>query len=255
METKTLGKNANNIIHEFNNLQLGGKSVVCPYHINPKSSRANLRVLSGKGSPEEIVLETEIYAKLGGLDLTKMSESEVRKFMIKRHIGIDCSGFIVHVLNEEVQERLGKKLWSVIIKKKRNIYSSLRYFLRPVENIGVADLTSDLNSSEIKNLNDVKAGDIIRFTSLKSEHGLHVLLIHEIELENDKLIKIKFVNSNRYYGDENGIRFGEIIINDNKLGLEKQKWIDLDYNGENYTYEAYIKDLSISGIYRLNIFK
>lgn len=255
MDKKSLGQNANKIIQDYKMLLLGGKSVVCPYYINPKTTRANLRVLIGKGNPEEITLETEICAKLGGLDLNSMSEDEIRKFMIKRHIGIDCSGFVVHVLNEETKEKFNKKLWSVIKKKNKNIYSSIRYFLRPVENIGVADLTSEINSYQIKNVNEVKVGDIIKMPSLKNEHGLHVLLINELEVEENQIKTIKFANSNRYYGDDNGIRFGEIKVIDDNKGLEQQQWIDPGSQGDNYTYESYIKDLSVSGIYRLNIFK
>src|SRR5688572_2012122 len=88
-----------NEIGKYFILQLGGKKVPCPYYINTKVVAGNLRVMSGKGTAEEIELETKIWAKVKGFDLETATVEDVRRFMTNMHIGVDCSGFVVNVLD------------------------------------------------------------------------------------------------------------------------------------------------------------
>lgn len=238
-------------IERYKNLNLGGKHVVCPYHINPKTQRANLRVLAGKGNPEEIELETSIYAKLGGLDLENMSSQDIRKFMSKRHIGIDCSGYVVHLLDVYAKEKRGKRIWDYIKKPNRsNIYSKMRYKLRPVENIGVADLTSDINAEKISKISDIQVGDLIKTHGLRHKDGLHILLVIETVRDDGHLISFKYTNSNRYYGDGNGIREGEVQIEDETLELKDQNWV-IDKGDKCYEYEGLLVNYEKNGIFRI----
>ncbi|MCA9382431.1 hypothetical protein KC660_03430 [Candidatus Dojkabacteria bacterium] len=241
-------------IKEFEELPIGKKKVRCPYHLNPKSQRANLRVLAGKGTPEEIVLETEIYAKLGGLRIDKMHEDEIRSFMQKRHIGIDCSGFVVHILDAYTLDKEKKHLWKFIRKEVSNPYQKIRYMLRPVENIGVADLTSEINSIKLQRITDIRPYDLIKTSALKQEEGLHVLMVTEVEKDSSgKTVSFKYTNSNRYYGEGNGIRFGTVIITDPISSLQAQRWLDdNDESGRNFVFDCIKKDFSKNGVYRLN---
>ena len=86
-------------IDRYFELRIGTQLVPCPYYINSKISSGNLRVMSGKGEADEIELEVRIWAKLKGLDLEQADVSQIRKFMQKLHIGIDCSGFIANVFD------------------------------------------------------------------------------------------------------------------------------------------------------------
>lgn len=242
-------------IEEFQKLPLGKKFVVCPYHLNPKTQRANLRVLAGKGIPEEIVLETEIYAKLGGLNINKMNEDEIREFMQKRHLGIDCSGFVVHVMDAYSMRNEKKHLWKFVRKSKTNLYDRIKYILRPVENIGVADLISEINSIKLQRITDIRPHDFIKSSALKAEEGVHILIVTEVEKDaSGKTSSFTYANSNRYYGDQNGIRFGKVLITKPLGGLHEQKWIDdVDEHGHNFVYESIVKHPEQNGIYRLNI--
>lgn len=241
-------KYVQDFIDEYLNLDLGGKKIVTPYYLNPKSSRFGLRVLIGKGSPEEIVLETNIYAKLRELDLYAMDENNIRNFMQKIHIGIDCSGFVTHILNTWLKGQGQKPVWKSLQFRNRNIYRKVARFLRPIENINVETLTGDINSERIFNLNEVKVGDMIRLSGY--ERGNHIALIVEVEKENGNIKRMKYAHSTQWYQDRNGVKYGEIIIKNSGNDLRNQEWNE-NYMGKNWTYEQLIKNYEDNGIRRL----
>jgi hypothetical protein len=109
-ETLSLPTAVFELIDAYMNLPLGGKAVPCPYHMNVRKERVGLRVLVGKGDPKEIVQEVKIWSKIKDFDLDKATNSQIREFMIDRSIGIDCSGFIVHIMGYVSTKYLKKKL-------------------------------------------------------------------------------------------------------------------------------------------------
>ena len=103
----SLPKSAQNVIDAYWNLKVSeGKHVRCPYFRNPRSGRDRwgLTAYSGKGSPQEIEDELRIIEKLENVDFSGMQESEIRDIMRKRKLGIECSGFIVRVLDAWTKE-------------------------------------------------------------------------------------------------------------------------------------------------------
>jgi hypothetical protein len=244
----SLPKQAQEIINEYFNLKLNGKKVPCPYYINIRALRMGLRVLIGKGTPEEIIQESLIYEKLRGVDFNKMSVSEIREFMIKRHIGIDCSGFVIHVLDFHLRGKKKKHLWSYLKYPKQNLYRKIARFLRPVENISVEFLTSDLNSEQIENLNYIQPGDLIRLRGLKG--GFHILLISEVLKHSGRVDSFKYVHATRWYNNAHGVREGEVQVKDANKSLSVQKWKD-EYHGRNWTYEEVCKDPKYAQVRRL----
>ena len=130
-----LHKTTQKIIAHYQNLDLGGKKVCTPYYINTSRSK-DLRVMVGKGTPEEIEMEARIWEKVKGVDFSLMSNLEIKQFLTGRGIGIDCSGFIVHVLNVYYQEVFKKPLWKCLKIPVKTVFSKLKYFLRPIEHLG-----------------------------------------------------------------------------------------------------------------------
>jgi len=246
-----LPKKVQSFVNSYFNLHLGGKKVPCPYYINIKKirQRMGLRVLIGKGTPEEIIQESLIYEKLRGVDFVSMTVTEIRDFVIKRHIGIDCSGFVVHVLNSWL-DHLGKKHIQAYIKfPKQSLYRRIALFLRPVENISAYILTNEENTIHIKNLNNIRCGDFIRLKGLKS--GYHILMLSEITRNKGKVYSFKYIHATRWYNKEHGVRKGEVIVKNVKDPLYKQKWTDF-LNGKNWTFEEVLKDKEYSQVRRLS---
>jgi hypothetical protein len=213
-----------------------------------------LRVLSGKGTPEEIAQESLIYEKLRGVNFTTMSEEQIREFLTKRRIGIDCSGFVTHVLDVWLRSNNKKHLWSYLKFPRQSIYRWLARNLRPVENISAGLLTGDLNTIQIKDLNNIKVGDLIRARLPKRAKSLdernHVMLIYKTKKKDGKVKSLKYVHSTRGYDKEHGVRKGEVEITDSKANLCKQKWSDV-YKKRNWTKEEICSDPEYAQVRRL----
>ncbi|MFC1780154.1 hypothetical protein ACFLY9_00455 [Patescibacteria group bacterium] len=254
--TEKLPKQVQQIINKYFNLPLDSKKVPCPYYINIKKhkQRMGLRVLVGKGTPEEIIQESLIYEKLRDVDFSKMTISEIRDFLVKRHIGIDCSGFVVHVLDHWLRSHNKKHLWNYIRFPKQNLYRIFARIFRPVENISATILTNEENTVQVKSLNNIKCGDLIRLKVPRRAKDLldsyHVMLISEIKKENGKVISFKYIHSTREYGSEHGVREGKTIIKNPKAHLSKQEWTD-EVSGKNWTLDEILADRNYSQVRRL----
>jgi hypothetical protein len=214
---------AEEVIDEYNNLRLGGKKVVCPYYMNTVKERAGLRALIGKGDPGEIEKEVLVWAKLKDFDLKKSSPKKIREFMIDRHIGVDCSGFVVHTVNFWLKNEGKKPLIHYLEFKNNSLLAKLRRFFRPVENISANTLTNELNCDKIDDLNQVRPGDFIRSKG-KVKNSHHIMLISKVVKENGKVQEIEFTHASRTYDEHNGIRSEVIVVTKPKLSLSKQQW-------------------------------
>ncbi|MCB0321686.1 MAG: hypothetical protein KDD60_12240, partial [Bdellovibrionales bacterium] len=99
------------LIEKYQNIPAGDKTVCTPYFINTGGDR-NLRALVGKGDPSEIDMELQILAHRKGVDLAKIPADKIREMMQENNIGIDCSGFVSHLLDEWLKANWKKKLIS-----------------------------------------------------------------------------------------------------------------------------------------------
>ena len=107
-----LSSNAENLLNGYFNLPFEGVlGVRCPYYINKrKNTRGQLRVLAGKGSPEEIVEEAKIISiqyHLGFFEsgnLGTFNADTIRHFLADHGLGIECSGFVTHILRAHYLE-------------------------------------------------------------------------------------------------------------------------------------------------------
>ncbi len=241
---------AKKLIHRYENLELGGKHIVAPYFINIKKAK-DLRAMVGKGTPEEIEMEAKIWEKLKGINFEEMSEKEIKQFLIDRWLGIDCSGFIMHVLNEWHKVETGKSIWSKMKTNRPSFLRRLAYFLKPVENISANTISNEENAFKVQ-INSVLPGDVIR-SKWKRKNSHHILLVSKVHREADGDVKeIEYVNSTEQYGEKNGVRHGKIAITHPNKPLASQHWVDEDEHGVNHTFEGFEFEVKDNGLRRLH---
>lgn len=250
--TEEISKQALNMIRSYSNLRIGGKKVIAPYYMNLRKKRGELRVMVGKGTPEEIEQEVNVWAQVKGFNLKKADPTQIRDFMMKMDIGIDCSGFVVYVLNEELDSRGLSPIWSYLKYKNNSIIDKVRRILRPAENVGANVLTNEDNCVKIENWNDIEPADLIRAKG-KQKNAHHVAIITKVEKdESGKVLVFEYFHSHRFYENECGIRKGKVEITHPKAELKDQKWED-DLNGRNYMLEDLLVDYEDNGIRRPKI--
>jgi hypothetical protein len=227
---KTLSEPALNIIENYKNLKIGNKTVDCPYFNNKHNFvRAGLRVLIGKGSPDEIEQEAMLFAFREKCDLLNLDKEALKKFLVDHNLGIDCSGLAYYILNAEIKYKT-KKTIKKYLKFPMSI-NPLRYILRklrPAENVNATVLADDKNSKvvDIKNL---QPGDlIILLNSDGTAMQNHVLIIHAVEKDGQNKIKtIFYTHAMRWSSDgkyNHGIKQGQINITDTSKNILEQEW-------------------------------
>lgn len=249
-----LSKQAQSIIDDYTSMQLGGQNVLCPYYNNKHAGvRAGLRVNIGKGSPKEIKEEAELVALKDKIQLNTLDQKALRVFLQKHNLGIECSGFVFHVLDAEMQARTGKTL-------KRHIafpgtYNLLRVMirkLRPVENTNVTILADRKNSHTIL-LEHVSPGDMIIMKGFTQGAGIrdHVLIVTEVD--NNTITYAHSIRQSTDKADEHGVRYGRIIITDRQKPITAQQWIEQGKQGDRNKTWARAKHSRYCKIHRLNL--
>jgi len=249
MTTQTLSKEALQTIEHYQNLSIGKHSILCPYFNNRRSGiRGALRVLIGKGTPQEIEEETVLFALREKIDLNSLDEQNLKKFLIDHNLGIDCSGFVYHILDTELkaQNKGGLKKH---IKRPwvKNPIRKLISKLRPVENTGVATFNSGINSTGIK-LADTKPGDLIIMMNTGIKNDLHhILIVNSITTMNSELGTVNYTHSFQFTTDGqygHGIKEGTITINNPSGDLIDQDWNEV----ETHNHAKMAKELKIRRI-------
>lgn len=244
---------ARKTINNYSQLKLGNSSVQCPYFINTKR-RKDLRALVGKGNPEEIIMEAKIWEKLKGINFNEINEKQIKEFLEAKGLGIDCSGFVVHVLDSWYFNKNNKHIWSELKLVQNDIMSTLRYKLRPVENLGANTLTSDINSFPLQ-ISEVKPGDVIR-SKWKKVGTHHIQLVTKVDYdENGIPLLIEYTHATPYYGETSGVRVGQIRIMDINKPLYDQEWLEKDEHGVNFSYEGFLTQVEDNGLRRIRAMK
>ncbi|HEX9804435.1 MAG TPA: hypothetical protein VGA67_02040 [Candidatus Dojkabacteria bacterium] len=253
MNTEYLSQDAQDVIKAYTELNLGLKKVKAPYYMNLRGQKGGLRVMIGKGTPDEIEQEVKVWSQVKGFDIEKADEGKIREFMVNMDIGIDCSGFSVYVLNAELKAMGLKSIWNYLQFDNNSILARIKRIVRPIESIGANMLTNENNCIEITDFNDIKPSDLIRAKG-KQKNASHVAIVTEVTRDADGNTKsFKYAHSHRYYEEENGLRIGKVEITDPAKELKEQKWID-DKDGRNYMLEDLLVEYEDNGLRRLNIF-
>lgn len=250
MKSLHIPKIAQEQIDAYKSLNLGGKKITCPYYMNVRGNK-DLRAMVGKGLPEEIELEAQIWEKVKGVSFEDMSKKEIKEFLIERSIGIDCSGFVVHVLNTWYVAENNSSIWMSFTLPHKNILRKLAYRLKPVEKLGADIITNTENATEIA-INDVLPGDVVRL-KWKKKNSHHILLITQVDKHEDGTVaKLTYTHSIPVYGEESGVKTGEIEITNINKPLEEQNWLEKDKSGVAHTFEGYMIQKEDNGLRRIN---
>ena len=248
--TQALGSNARAVVDQYLSLPIGGKPS-CPYFNNRRRQiRGGLRVLKGKGSPEEIAEECGLQALHARITIKDLSTDKLKEFLVDRNLGVDCSGFAYHVLDAILFETTGKRLGRTLVFRRPGFASKIITRLRHAENAGDATFRLDENSVAIKPTN-IRPGDFITFIGTgKDKTYNHILVVVKVDRnigsESDMLITYAHSYawpSDGIYG--HGVREGDILIKNNDL-LESI-WKEQGITGiENYTYASALNANEIS---------
>lgn len=199
-------------------LPLGGKKVSIPYRINDSDDYQKAGPeFQGKSSPEVLTETTEKLAAEQDFNLQEASTEEIRAFMEKNKLGIDCSGFAYRLLDYLVEKTQGKTL--------------VEFGLPTVGRTNADILTSNEFCTPIKDLSKIEVGDHIRLAS-----GSHVLVI--LETKDDQII---YAHSS--VGE--GVHQGKIKITNPKMPIESQDW------SEEFLLKNW--DSKLDGVKRLRI--
>jgi hypothetical protein len=233
---KELSQKTKDLIEKYKHLPLGNRCQTPYFNNRRRGMRGGLRGLVGKGMPEEIIEEAQIFALRDKVDINLIDEKALKAFLMSHDLGIDCSGLVYHLLNTELAAR-GKNKLSKQIHYPTSWWRTCINKLRPAENINVAVLALPENTHEIK-IEGVKVSDLIIMlgTGVKKTYN-HVLFVTHIETQ-DAVKVIHYIHSYAWPSDGlsgTGVREGTIsITNEN---LIEGKWIEQEVTGEeNYTY-------------------
>lgn len=205
MQVESISSEGKNVIRHYANIRFtDDKLVRCPYYRNPRSGERKwgLIVFSGKGSPSDIEEELQMITKLEGIDPISATEKEIVTLMRKYRLGIDCAGFVFHVLNADCQKKKNKSLLKMLKPHSSLASRHLAWYFRPLTQVSVRLLTSHKNAREIKE-SEIRPGDIIAFFAEID----HVLVITDVTRENEIVTEIKYAHA-AYEKDKGTIKEG-----------------------------------------------
>jgi hypothetical protein len=248
---------AQQIIQNYLHLPFKDKELFCPYFINKKNKvRGALRALVGKGTPDEILEEATIYALKEKIDLTELNSEMIKKFLVDHYIGIDCSGFVYHVLDTELKTNkkpgLGKTLHFPAMS---NLLKKIIIKLRPAENANVLTFEDPKNSRPVP-LTDVKNGDVIILRDTGPSHTQqHIVLIHDTEIQGNSTLIIRYTHSidlPEETWQEHGVRQGIITITNPQKSLLEQTWSERGKTGDENKFFKYATTARTIAIHRLH---
>ncbi len=237
-----LSPQAEKAINDYLALPFPNRQVACPYYNNRRSGmRGGLRVLIGKGTPEDITEEALIISLKDKINLEGLDDEGLKKFLVDHRLGVDCSGFAYHVLNAELCATRKKNLRDCLFfPQATNILRRLIIKLRPAENAGVKVLAHDRNSDVIE-ANKARPGDYIVMLGSGPAHDYdHVVLITDVAVEKKHII-LSYVHSLQWASDgkyNHGVRRGTIAIPNEKPALIAAAWTEQNCGNEtNETYK------------------
>lgn len=268
-----LSAKAQKIIYDYFNLPFEGLSGIrCPYFNNARRNmRGQLRGLIGKGTPEEIVEEAKIlssqyqhnifdkdgYCCVHAAHDDKEKTEDIRKFLIDNGLGVDCSGYVGHILIAHHLEKHGVNIAKkILFWPLKNFWRYLVAKLRPVENMSVRVLAKNENSKKIADgmnqfdWSKIEPADIvIMIETGPNKKRNHILLIEDNEGSIIKYVHARAWSSEGKYG--HGVARGEIRITKPGANLLEQTWEEFGkINQENETYRE-ARDAKIFEVRRI----
>lgn len=263
MDTKTISQSALSVIDQYLHFKMGSAVCSVPYFNNKTAkNKVALRAYKGKGSPREILEESETLLVRERINSSSITDIELKKILVSHNLGIECSGFAYHVLNAECESRgLGRLKKYISFKNKSGSWRRIICRMRPVENCDVLTFADDINSMVVAT-EDVLPGDIIimknqQNSEQNSGDRNHILLIHEVSrILVSNTLKISYTHSAAYPEDglySTGVRQGYIEITQRNKPLSAARWVENNLEGfDNRLYLRAQKSLTEVRRLRLN---
>jgi hypothetical protein len=227
------------LLFQYIHLPLGGKKIRCPYWMD-KNKKGIVGPFGGKGTPEQIVEATLMAAKKKGINLSVLSPSQIKAFMKKSRIGIDCSGLVFNLLDALDREKNGNGLADDIPGARGKL----------LVRASVKMLTDNKVALSVKKASEIQVGDMIRMNGRR--YVKHVAVIVRIKKDAKGRIKeITYAHSSPRTMIK-GVHLGKIRVKNEAGGLEDQEWLEKTREGENYGKFVF-SALRGDGIRRLKI--
>ncbi len=258
METKTLSQKALDVIEQYSNFSFGTVHTNVPYFNNRTTKkRLSLRAYIGKGSPTDIREELETIIIKEKIDKNSFTNESLKKLLVDNDLGIECSGYVYHILEAESKSRdRGSISKNINFIKKPSFLGQMICSIRPVENCDTETFAHDTNSKKI-DVRDVLPSDIITMLSDKTnKERNHIMIVKEVYYANSLPKQIIYTHSVAYPEDglyNTGPREGSIEILDANLPIIEQKWIEENRQGEDNKLHVRAKN-SQTEIRRLKFF-
>ena len=233
-----LNKHSTNRIDDYINLRVHGKSVRCPYYINDvgamvdelmekadiphklakkahevyKNREVPYGWYRGKGTPEELAGAVVSISEERGPSLENASSEGIRDFMQLYGLGVDCSGFVFHVLSTAfkkigmLDDFVNSLSWENNDKRGAD-YAGAFVF--------AAKASTELDPK------DAQALDLVLITS-GSEYT-HVALV--VEKDGGLMLAQSNIDS-----DPNGVTLSDVNVTNNGLHFSYKPQIAADWN-------------------------
>jgi hypothetical protein len=250
----TLSPLAQKVIEKYLALPLGAGCSTPYFNNRRKRIRGGLRALVGKGAPEEIAEEAEMFSIRERAGIKKMESGALKRFLVDHNLGIDCSGLAYQVLEAESLARTGKRLRSAV-RPWSGFKRRLLHIVRPSENSGVSTFSHSQNSIAVSEA-DIRAGDFISIIGTGAEKKYnHMMVVESVEASGSTK-KINYIHSYMWPEDglyDHGVRRGIISI-ENDTPIISGVWTEKGkMSKDNYTFMSAqsAKDISIR---RLRVF-
>ncbi len=212
----------------------------------------------GKASPAQLQLCANQYLHTGAYSDPDSARAQLKT----AGIGIDCSGFVYHILNMYLKNQGLKRLAKYLVVGEEDILATverhpnlfrlppntsilkqipLSAFCRlshknPVMLTNVARLVSLFSSEKIDLAKDVRPADMIKMTS---RYGDHVAIVTRVKDQ-----EIVYVASEDDEDGLGGIRYRTIKVTDWDKPLELQDWDQIRIYSPHETND---------GVYRLKV--
>lgn len=256
MESQTLSSAARTIIQQYLELPFVGKKVSTPYYNNRrKQVRGALRVLIGKGSPEDIYDEARLTALREKIDLESLTNEQIKQFLVDHNLGVDCSALVYHVLQAELIAQGKKSLKSVLLFPRTGFLRWYLTHLRPVENTNVTVLADEKNT-HVVTLDQVCPGDLLVMEKTGAHHDRdHICIIHQVDREKNTPARIHYTHSFEWSTDgkyNHGVRQGYIDILDTTKNLLDQRWLEQGRENSHNETLNHASQAEIFSLRRLN---
>lgn len=221
-------------------LRGGGHELRTPYWINEPGVMSG--PFNGKGSPQQI--QEELDRIISEYKDPLNNPEEVRFLMLRNGLGIDCSGFIYHVLSTYLQAGKGVDLADHLVIYKTEVEQALeknswrdkvsedevasmpdkisltqvceKFEKSPASLTNVARLCDENSTDQIDRTEDVRKGDMLR---LQGDYGDHIGIV----IENSSS-EILYASADFDPIGPGGVTFHDITIANPEEGLGKQRW-------------------------------